>query len=308
MPRQREQPKVQRWTDLLAALLRCHYPVAFDELKRDVPAYASHNGNGDALMRMFERDKDELRSLGVPIETLPDEQNNHSRYRLASKSFYLPYLTLANERAGSRQPKQPKRPRGPGYQALPKLAFEPDELDMVIRAGRRVQQLGDPELAANAASALRKLAHDLPDAQVKQDELIATDDVLGADVFAEVSKAIRARKRLRFTYRSMHPNGIADREVEPYGAAYVSSHWYLVGRDLYSKALRQFRMTRMRAVRANAQAPRSPDFDVPVDFDLWTHTASKHAWELGDADVVRVVVRFDSAMGARAAREGLALG
>ena len=64
-----KSPKVQRWIDLLAALLRRHYPASFDELIRDVPAYAGDQSH-DARRRMFERDKDELRGFGVPIETI----------------------------------------------------------------------------------------------------------------------------------------------------------------------------------------------------------------------------------------------
>lgn len=296
MPRQRAQPKVQRWTDLLAALLRYHYPVEFAELKRDVPAYAAHTGTDGALMRMFERDKDELRALGVPIETLAGDDGNVSRYRLASRSFYLPYLTLAGERAA------PKRPRGPGYQSLPVLAFEPDELDAVVRAGQRVQQLGDPDLAEHAATALRKLAHDLPAvATAPASELIATDDVLDPDAFDVIVGAVRRRKQLTFSYFGMRANVTAQRTVHPYGIAYVSSHWYLIAHDPAAQGLRQFRMSRMRDVSMNAGFPATPDFTVPETFDLWEHARSRQAWELGDADAHTVVVRFTSAGGASAA-------
>src|SRR5690606_19080358 len=108
-------------------------------------------------MRMFERDKDDLRALGVPIESVLDDEGNLSRYRLASKQFYLPYLHLASEK-----PTAVRRPRGPGYQGLPVLAFEPEELDAVARAARRVAALGDPALAHEARVAMRKLGHDLP--------------------------------------------------------------------------------------------------------------------------------------------------
>ena len=67
-------PKIQRWIDLLAALLRRHFPVSFEELIREVPAYGSDQSD-EARRRMFERDKDELRAFGIPIETraAPDE-------------------------------------------------------------------------------------------------------------------------------------------------------------------------------------------------------------------------------------------
>lgn len=66
----RASTKLQRWTDLLAALLRRRYPATFEELAPDIPAYSDSAKKHDALMRMFERDKDELRSFGIAIDTV----------------------------------------------------------------------------------------------------------------------------------------------------------------------------------------------------------------------------------------------
>ena len=63
-------PKLQRWMDLLAALLRRHAPVSLEELCDDVPAYGRLRSKTAALRRSFERDKKELRDYGVPIETV----------------------------------------------------------------------------------------------------------------------------------------------------------------------------------------------------------------------------------------------
>lgn len=67
MPR---APKVQRWTDLPAALLRRRFATEFRELAREVPAYADESQGDAERMRMFERDTDELRCFGVPIESV----------------------------------------------------------------------------------------------------------------------------------------------------------------------------------------------------------------------------------------------
>jgi proteasome accessory factor B len=94
MPR---EPKLQRWTDLIAALLRRRFPATFEDIARDVPAYADEKKKKDAIMRMFERDKDELRSFGISIDTVEFEDDNGdaSGYLLDRKWFYLPYLSLA---------------------------------------------------------------------------------------------------------------------------------------------------------------------------------------------------------------------
>jgi predicted DNA-binding transcriptional regulator YafY len=175
-----------------------HYPVTFEVLRQEVPAYASHTGQTDSLMRKFERDKDELRAFGVPIETSTGADGNHSEYRLASKNFYLPYLQPATNKH------PPKRPKGIGYQGLATLAFDPDELAAVVRAGRRVQSLGDPALAREAATALLKIAHDLPiDTDTESTELLVNEQGLDPELFDQLAAAVRGRKTVKFAYYSI---------------------------------------------------------------------------------------------------------
>lgn len=282
------QPKLQRWTDLLAALLRRKFPADFESLRAEVPAYSDSNRTRDALMRMFERDKDELRALGVPIESVADEENNLSQYRLASRQFYLPYLQLRAEAA-----RPLRRPRGPGYQSLPILACEPDELEAIARAAHRVRAVGDPALAHEAMSAIRKLGHDIPLPRVAAaEELLALDALPDPDVLDRLGDALRRRKQVRFTYHAMHSDRENERTVDPYGLAFLSGHWYLVGRDHAADALRQYRVNRVRTLTVNAQRTQSADYTVPASFDLAAHTRSRQAWELGDSEPVEVTVRF----------------
>lgn len=282
------QPKVQRWTDLLAALLRRSFPVDFETLRQEVPAYCEPTRSDATTLRMFERDKDDLRALGVPIESVEDEDGNLSRYRLASRNFYLPYLHLASE-----QPTKIKRPRGPGYQGLAVLAFEPEELAAVARAAQRVAALGDPALAHEARVAMRKLGHDLPIAAVSASgEHIALDRAPAAAVLDVLNDALHRRKLLTFTYRSMRRDAAESRTVEPYGLVFLSGHWYLIGRDVEAAARRQFRVSRISEVAVNSKRSQTADFDVPADFDLARYAQSRHAWEIGDADQQDVEVEF----------------
>jgi len=73
--------KLQRWTDLLASLLRRHYAATFEQLAKDVPADSTESQADSARMRMFERDKDELRALGIAIETVPFDEGESTGYR-----------------------------------------------------------------------------------------------------------------------------------------------------------------------------------------------------------------------------------
>jgi hypothetical protein len=153
------EQKLQRWVDLLAALLIRQRYAPFDELAKDVPGYDIANAQHDSVMRTFERDKDELRRFGVPIETVKDAEGDTLGYRLDRKTFYLPYLQVSGHERAARQPLKLDHD---GYRGLQTLAFEPDELDAIIEAAARVRSLGDPTLAHEAEAALRKLALDLP--------------------------------------------------------------------------------------------------------------------------------------------------
>jgi proteasome accessory factor B len=297
--RARRTPKVQRWMDLIAALLRYHYPVPFDTLADEVPAYRRTSQSPAARERMFARDKDELRALGVPIESVANEDGVPDRYRLRARDFYLPYLSLVDEPAPSRRPvTPPRRPSGYGYQGLPVLAFLPDELALVVRAGQRAQQLGDPLLARDASAALRKLAHDLVIDTAPSGEHIAVPTIDPVHQLDLLDDAVRQRKRITFRYHSIGRDVVSARSVQPFGLVFLASAWYLVGRDEGDDRIKQFRLQRMQQVDVNAARPQSPDFTVPDSFVLSRYAEANHPWELGDSDLVDALVRFEHPRGA----------
>ncbi|MCX5764971.1 MAG: hypothetical protein NTU67_10180 [Gemmatimonadetes bacterium] len=84
-------PKVQRWIDVIAALLLYHYPITFEQLAEGVPAYADPEQKADARMRIFERDNDKLRELGVPI----DEGGRRERGDESRSFETAPFLDLS---------------------------------------------------------------------------------------------------------------------------------------------------------------------------------------------------------------------
>ncbi|HUF27469.1 MAG TPA: WYL domain-containing protein [Gemmatimonadaceae bacterium] len=283
------QPKIQRWIDLVAALLRRHYGVSFEELRQEVPAYAEDKSKA-TILRMFERDKDDLRELGVPIETVYDDDGQPAAYRLRVRDFYLPYLAATTEREG--------------YRALPRLAFEPEELAAVADAAERVRQLEDPVLAADADAAIRKLAFDLPVGSLAANGIvrIVPGTPRASDrTFELLDSALRRRKRVSFDYHSMERDESNRRSVEPYGLFFLGAHWYLAARDAERGVLRNFRISRIANVEVNEHREQSADYDIPRDFDLRAHAVSRHAWELGDGDALDAVVRFRSLDGATAA-------
>ena len=290
-----KSPKIQRWIDLLAALLTRRFPVTLDELTREVPAYGKGQAK-DALRRMFERDKDELRAFGVRIETVPMPGGDAMGYRLLARDFYLPYLALMQEG----RPARPRKLDRDGYRALPTVTFEPDELSAVADAGARVRELGDPLLAEHAESALRKLAVDLPlDAARPGDARVApARPPADPRLFEVLGSALEHRKRVSFEYRSMGDDATGRRTVEPYGLFYLNQHWYLAARAAGDPIVKNYRLSRISAAEENASKPGTRDYEVPAGFRLQEHARSRQAWELGDGDAVEATVELRRADGA----------
>lgn len=306
--------KLQRWIDLLAALLSRSLPATFEELARSVPEYdaklraaeeepdaARRRTMEESLKRTFERDKDELRAFGVPIESLPDEQGNDSgTYVLRRKDFYLPYLCLAGSAGGDREPRRETHWQ---YRSLTQLSFDSDELQAVVDAAARVRSLGDPLLTADVDSALRKLAVDLPvdatNASPDEPRLVLPRTRHDAAVFDALSDALLRRKHATFTYHAMSSDRTEPRDVEPWGLFFLDGHWYLAARDRTraDADIRNFRLDRMSEVQVNGRKPQTPDFDIPSSFRLRDHARSRQAWELGDAEPVTATVRFTGTSG-----------
>jgi proteasome accessory factor B len=300
--------KLHRWLDLISALLRRRMPATFDNLRADVPAYDGQDVKADSVLRMFERDKDELRELGVPIETVPTSDGD-SAYRLKPGNFYLPLLSICEAMLpGSTEVRQvPRRPDGLGYASLPNLVLTPDECLMLQRAAARVKGLAHSELADDATRAMRKLQFDVETFAIELPSAATVAHAAADSEDFEVLGDARAlRKCVRFAYHSMGRDQVAVRTVEPYGLLFLTGHWYLVACDVSSGGVRQFRVSRIRdATLVNSQR-QHPDFELPAGFDLAAHAASRQAWELGDGDGIDAVVAFRGQTGQ--VLQGLQLG
>jgi proteasome accessory factor B len=241
-------------------------------------------------MRMFERDKDELRSLGIPIVTVQNDDGTPAAYRIDKADFYLPYLYIA---APPDKRTRPRRIDRYGYRALKELAFTADELNAVADAAARVRSLGESLLADDAMSAIRKLAVDLPiDGSSSGDVQFLSRERVDPATFERLSDALTRRKFVTFTYHTISRDSTETREVEPYGLFFVGSHWYLAARDRARDDIRNFRLTRMSEVEVNSARSQTADYEIPESFSLREHARSRQAWELGDGDTIVATVRF----------------
>lgn len=295
--------KLQRWIDLLAALLTHRYGLTVEQLLREVPAYAAsaRTTSEASLLRMFERDKDELRASGIPIELRHNSEGEELGYYVDPQEVYLPFIALVGSA------KRPSLGARRGYRAIPTLTFEPDELHAVLHAIELARSLGDPMLATHCDSGRRKLSHDLSHdgALVEGENPTRAGGESVGTTLRELGKAMLRLKRVTFHYHTMGRDATAARTVEPFGLFFQSGHWYLAGRDVEKEVVRNFRVSRISDLQPNARALQSADFAIPRGFRLSTHARSRKAWELGDGDAEVAIVEFRGGSGAVKAAESL---
>ena len=233
--------KTERLLNLVIALLSTRQLLSKAKLRTAVPQYADCP-NAESFDRMFERDKDELRDLGIPLTTGIQDTGftDEPGYRIDRAAY-----------------------------AMPDISFTPDELAVLGLASRVWQQAS---LAAPASRALLKLqaAGVEPDASglVGVEPRVRTSEPAFEGVYA----AVRDRRAITFPYRTPGRAGVAERHLQPWGIVSRNGRWYVVGHDLDRGATRVFRLSRV----AGAVSPVGPRGAVvaPDGIDLRAQVAS----------------------------------
>jgi proteasome accessory factor B len=228
-------PKVERLVNLTVALLEARQPMTFAEIRRRTSFYEQDDAG--SARRMFERDKDELRRLGVPVEVREFSFGDELGYIVDRDAYELADIDLTPEEVAS--------------------------LAMALRlTGAEGEQLALSKLVARAP--------DPADLATRPTTRIA----LRPDPVDDVGEAVLARQVLRFTYRTAA--GVrAERTVDPFGIVQRRAAWYLVGRDHDRDALRAFRLDRVEDRPQAIGAPGG--FDPPVDLDIATAVSGPEA-------------------------------
>jgi proteasome accessory factor B len=92
--------KTERLLNLVICLLHTRRYLSVQEIRTAVPGYAQDTE--ESFRRMFERDKDELRELGIPLETGTNSaaHDDEPGYRIARRDYELPAISLEPDEAG----------------------------------------------------------------------------------------------------------------------------------------------------------------------------------------------------------------
>src|SRR5690606_18448055 len=165
--RLRPVQKLERLLNLTAVLLHSGRPMSAAELRERVPGYPDSDV---AFHRAFERDKDDLREMGVPLELeeIPGADPPLDGYRIPRGRYYLPAAGLAPEELAALQ--------------LAAAAVQLDGVEGVEALWKLGGSAADP-----AAASIPTVA------------AIPTDPNL-----APLFEAVSQRAPARFTYRDEH--------------------------------------------------------------------------------------------------------
>ena len=281
--------KAERWLNLIAFLLNRHTAVAREELLSQVADYSDDWNSRDdtrreSARRKFERDKSELRALGVILETRKVSTHHTEQevegYLLKPKDFYLPYLELRTVAA----------PRSDPY-FLPSIRLEQAELPILRRAAERVSQLEGTPLGMAAQSVVRKLAFDLPDiaTAVAEPLLVGPVSPTFEKQFAVLKEGLEKQRAVRCRYYAIGRDKEEERHIEPYGLMLTWGSWYCVARSRERKALRVFRIDRMKDARIDTGP--GAEFQVPRSFTIASYL-NRTPWELSEAKPFTARVRI----------------
>lgn len=231
--------KVERLVNLVIALLSTRGYISAEKIRSSVAGY-SDSPNAEAFSRMFERDKNELRDLGIPLEV---------------------------GRASAWDPTEGYRINRDAYSLAP-VELTPDEAAAVAVA---TQLWESPELITATQGALLKLRAagvDVdPDAPVAIASPAGVPGLRGSEeVLGTLLSAIDSGQAVQFQHRPSRAEPYATRTVEPWGVVTEKGRWYLVGHDRDRDATRTFRLSRI----GPDVTPIGPPgvVTVPKDVDL----------------------------------------
>ncbi len=204
--------KTERLLNLVLALLSTRRYLSFDQIRSAVPGY--EGDDDESARRKFERDKAELRELGIPLETGSHSVwDDEPGYRIASRDYDLPEIDLA-----------------------------PDEAAAVGLAARLWAEAG---LAVDASRALLKLRAAGIDVDGPQLPGLEPRVEASEPAFEPLVEAATAGRPISFDYRTATAPEPTRRRLEPWGIVSWHGHWYVVGHDRDRAATRVFRLSRI---------------------------------------------------------------
>jgi proteasome accessory factor B len=253
--------KAERLMNLALCLMNTRRPVSKRELRASIEAYHEVTSD-DAFNRMFERDKDDLRELGLVIDTVESLDGEFG------------YLARSDRNR------------------LPDIALDPEEAAALSLAAKVWQQARLAEAASGALQKLRAAGVPYEDASSALEPRIPAPE----PAFEALMVATREHRAVAFDYRKANAVRPEPRQVEPWALECWRGHWYLAGYDRDRADLRVFRLSRISGkVRSRGAATA----EVPDHVDV-REAVARWAGEGATAATARIRLRRDAGYPLRA--------
>lgn len=235
-------PNEERVFSLVLALVSSEHGLTKHELLSSVYGYADRYGNQSqrsALDRQFERDKEQLRGLGIPVETIdaPGEPGNNqlSRYRISKSALDVP----------------------------PGLEFTDRELMMLRMAALAWREGSLTDEARRAAMKLESLSRGAGVTRLGVNAGFgATDPAAPALLRAIQESTSESPSTVEFEYQLADRDAPLLRHVVPLQLHRFEGRWHLISYDLERESTRIFLLSRITGavtLKSDLATPALPE-------------------------------------------------
>lgn len=259
--------KTERLLNLISLLLRSRKPVPFADIAGQVIGY-NDEARLDSIEKRFDRDKAELRNMGIPVDYVDTGDPETAGYIIPKDKFFLGKVELDSE--------------------------DGILLSMAARAAKLSHT--SPLMREAFASAMRKLSIDLPPLEIPFEPApimqVSSGNAKASANLQTICAAVYAKKTIAFEYAAAQDGAAEERRVvDPFGLGISRGDWYFVGRCHTRRAVRMFKLARVSGqVGMTGASDSVNEFEIPADFKITDHLR-REAWDFGEKDPVRVRVR-----------------
>jgi proteasome accessory factor B len=219
--------KTERLINLTLGLLSSKRYLAKNEIFKNIAGYS---GSPETMERMFERDKDELRSMGIEIEVgqLDPLFEDEMGYLIKSSNIQI-------------QPNE----------------FTKDELLLMTMAANVWKESAFSDISKKALMKVSSIDSEIGFNAVALSMI--DDEGLNADRFQKIIDAIQSKKYIYFLYNNKN------RVMEPFALKSSGGFWYLIGQEK-GQSIKVFKIIRIQSEIVIDK--NSSQFEIPVDFKV----------------------------------------
>ncbi|ASY21254.1 proteasome accessory factor B [Candidatus Planktophila dulcis] len=223
--------KSERLINLTIALLATKRFITKSEIFKTIEGY---EGSSESKERMFERDKDDLRTLGIEIEVGSFDPlfNDEAGYRIKQERYQLDLGDITTL-----------------------------EISLLSLAAQAWQGASLDDAAQRALVKLNSLGIAVDETNLPVSIPFLSDG--GLDL-PKITHAIAEHQILEFIYRN-YDLSEENRRVVPIGLSTRSGYWYLTGVDQSIEEVRTFRFDRVIGSFTVKKGPKN--FETPENFD-----------------------------------------